>query len=55
MDSIGKYSEVQSAVHELSIFRIFMVAKMGQNAAKGAEMGQKKSRLSWLVVVADST
>lgn len=29
------------------------MAKMGQSAAKGAKKGQKKSGLSWLIVVAD--
>ncbi|EFI3708141.1 hypothetical protein GY525_005021 [Escherichia coli] len=30
----------------IGCFRIFLVAKMGQKAAKGAKMGQKKSGLS---------
>ncbi|MDM8925413.1 hypothetical protein QU862_20320 [Escherichia coli] len=44
----------QLAGHRMRILRIFSLAKMGQNAAKGAKMGQKKSGLSWLIVVADN-
>ncbi|WP_348913616.1 hypothetical protein [Escherichia coli] len=31
----------------------FVVAKMGQNAVKGAKMGQQKCWLLWFIVVVD--
>ncbi|HIA3370523.1 TPA: hypothetical protein ACWP5B_002884 [Escherichia coli] len=36
-------------------FRIFVVAKMGQNAVKGAKMGQQKCWLLWFIVVVDAS
>lgn len=39
---------------QIEKFSHFSVTKMGQNAAKGATMGQKKSGLSWLIVVVDN-
>ncbi|MEC9572594.1 hypothetical protein RCU48_01860 [Escherichia marmotae] len=50
------WKELMGAICRLQIekFSHFSVAKMGQNTAKGAKMGQKKSGLSWLIVVVDN-